>query len=313
MPQRSSLLPISLAFLCVAAICAALFLSNIVSVPAKVSRPDYVLTLALPQSGDLEISAADGGPDDGRPLVVIDPGHGGHDPGAVGGDVLEKEVVLSLAKALRDRLQESGAVRVALTRDDDRFLVVEERAEIARRLGGDLFVSIHADSAEGAGEASGASIYTLSSDATNRAAARFAARENRADEINGVVIDGDNQTVETILVELSQRRAAEEASNFAELIERGGRGTLVFREPARLSANLAVLKAPDMPSILFEAGFVSNPDEAKRLTSAEGRDAFALVMARAIEEYFRADPGRNSGAPTAAARGPSIGSVLGGW
>ena len=170
------------------------------------------------------------GPNDpNRPLVVIDPGHGGHDPGASGVDVVEKSLVLDLALALRDALLKQGDVRVALTRSDDRYLLHAERYEIARRLGADLFVSIHADSAGEASEVEGASIYTLSTRASSEAAARFAERENRADRINGQEISGQSDVVSTILVELSQRRTQEESREFADLIQREGEDTIRLR------------------------------------------------------------------------------------
>src|SRR5690606_35826943 len=121
-----------------------------------------------------------------RPLVVIDPGHGGHDPGAGEGALQEKRLTLSLAKALREKLLENGGIRVALTRDSDRYLLLEERSGIARRLNADLFISVHADSAERQ-DANGASIYTLSERGTSQTASRYAERENRADRINGVL------------------------------------------------------------------------------------------------------------------------------
>src|SRR5699024_7649035 len=139
-------------------------------------------------------------------LVVIDQGHGGHDPGASQGALQEKRLTLALSMALRDHPLESGGVRVALTRDTDRYLLLQERSGIARRLRADLFISIHADSAEDEG-ASGASIYTLSERGTSQAATRYAERENRADRINGVLLDDKGDAVSAILVDLSQRES----------------------------------------------------------------------------------------------------------
>ena len=251
----------------------------------------YVLRVELPPAGDdlplPEIAGQGAGSDDGnRPLVVIDAGHGGHDPGASNEGLQEKDLVLRLARALRARLLEAGDVRVALTRDEDRYLLHAERYEIARRLGADLFVSIHADSAGEASEVAGASIYTLSESASSEAAARFAERENRSDRINGQDIAGQSDAVNTILVELSQRRTQAESAEFASLIQREGEGTIRFHPQARRSAALKVLRAPDVPSVLYESGFISNADEAQRLASPEGRARFAEVMARAIRIYF---------------------------
>ncbi|MBU0670176.1 MAG: N-acetylmuramoyl-L-alanine amidase [Alphaproteobacteria bacterium] len=250
-----------------------------------------VLRVELPASDDgvplPEIAGEErGGEESDLPLVVIDPGHGGHDPGASSEGMQEKDLVLRLARALRDRLLERGDVRVALTRNEDRYLLHAERYEIARRLGADLFVSIHADSAGEATEVAGASIYTLSNDASSEAAARFAERENRSDRINGQEIAGQSDAVNTILVELSQRRTQAESAEFASLIQREGAGTIRFHPQPRRSAALKVLRAPDVPSVLYESGFITNADEAQRLASPEGRARFAEVMARAIRIYF---------------------------
>lgn len=316
MLSRASYLPIAGAFLAVLLVCLGLYQTPLLDAPRIGSRPDYVLKLQLPAPGEVDLPSIAGSGDASRPLVVIDAGHGGHDTGAISGNRQEKDIVLSLAKRLRDELLADGRVRVALTREDDRFLVLEERAEIARRLDADLFLSIHADSAGDITEAAGASIYTLSADASSQAAARYAARENSADIINGVHLERGNETVATILVELSQRRAVEEAGAFAQAIEEAGTGRIAFREPARRSAPFVVLKAPDIPSVLFEAGFISNAAEAQVLDSAEGRERFAEIMARAILNYFDAAPPAQDPEPAsrpaneAPSARPSIGSVL---
>jgi N-acetylmuramoyl-L-alanine amidase len=244
-----------------------------------------IARVTLPALGSVPaLPAVD--PDDGRPLVVIDAGHGGHDPGAAGQGLVEKALVLDLARILRDELEAEGGVRVALTRDDDSYLLHEERFEIARRLGADLFLSIHADSAGAASEVAGASIYTLSNEASSEAASRFSARENASDRLDGVELGDQNDTVSTILVELSQRRTQERSAEFARLIQREGDGLLRFHPQARRSAALKVLRAPDIPSVLFESGFITNEAEAERLASKEGKQRFAEVMARAIRIYF---------------------------
>ena len=245
----------------------------------------YVQRVTLPSaSDDLDLPSVSG--DEALPLVVIDAGHGGHDPGASGQGLVEKSLVLSLALALKHELEEQGGVRVALTRDDDRYLLHAERFEIARRLNADLFLSIHADSAGDASEVEGASIYTLSNEASSDAAARFAERENASDRLNGVNLSDQSDTVSTILVELSQRRTQEQSAEFARLIRREGDGVLRFHPQPIRSAALKVLRAPDVPSVLFESGFITNAAEAERLGSAEGREQFAQTMARAIRIYF---------------------------
>ncbi|MXP43505.1 N-acetylmuramoyl-L-alanine amidase family protein [Allopontixanthobacter sediminis] len=261
-------------------------------IPSAQPIPDYVLRIALPEAGKpVDLPQVYGPNDTSRPLLVIDPGHGGKDPGASNGGYREKDLVLALATALRDRLVQQGGIRVALTRSDDKFLVLEERFEIARRLDADLFLSIHADSTAEGSAASGASIYTLSSEASSEASARFAARENSADMVNGVVLGGQSDDVNAILVELSQRRVQQDSSEFAGLIVREGAGVLTFHPQPRRSAALVVLRAPDVPSILYEAGYINNPMDAERLASAEGRSRFADTMARAVRVYFARQAG----------------------
>lgn len=258
----------------------------------KPQTPDYVLRIALPEAGQPVDLPQVYGPDDrSRPLLVIDPGHGGKDPGASNGGYREKDLVLALAMALRDQLVEGGGIRVALTRSDDKFLVLQERSEIARRLDADLFLSIHADSTAEGNAASGASIYTLSAEASSEASARFAARENSADMVNGVALGGQSDDVNAILVELSQRRVQQDSSEIAGLIVREGAGVLSFHPQPRRSAALVVLRAPDVPSILYEAGYINNPEDAARLASPEGRARFAETMAQAVRVYFARQAG----------------------
>ena len=247
----------------------------------------YVIRFELPpvdqQTGLPDIL---GPADPSRPLVVIDPGHGGKDPGAGAGQLREKAITLALALALRDELLKRGGIRVALTRDRDTYVILEERSAIARRLGADLFVSIHADSTDGDGSANGATIYTLSDKGSNQAAERIAARENAADTINGVKLREQSNLVSSILVDLSQRETLSRSEEFARLILREGQGRLLFRERSEQSGAFVVLKAPDMPSVLFEVGYINNPEDAARLTSAAGRDTFAQVNASAIRVFF---------------------------
>ncbi len=257
---------------------------------------DYVVRVDLPQGHEsLGLPRIEGPLDAGRPLVVIDAGHGGKDPGAGTGGIREKDLTLALAKALRDELLAAGGIRVALTRDDDTYLVLPERSAIARRLGADLFISIHADSTESANGASGATVYTLSAKGSNEAAEKIAARENAADEINGVRIKEQSDAVSAILVDLSQRDTQARSEEFARLILREGQGRLPFRERSEQSAAFAVLKAPDLPSVLFESGYINNPADAARLSSAEGRATFASIVGTAVRAYFarqsQASPG----------------------
>ncbi|MCT2558735.1 N-acetylmuramoyl-L-alanine amidase [Tsuneonella sp. YG55] len=257
------------------------------TLPVPVLGRNYVLRFELPATGEqADLPRIYGPQDKSRPLVVIDAGHGGHDPGASAGGMREKDLVLGLADALRDELVRKGGIRVALTREDDRFLVLGERFAMARALGADLFLSIHADSSGDVDGVTGASIYTLSDAASSEAAARFAARENSADTVNGVTLGDKTDNVSTILVELAQRRTQADSAEFARLIAREGQGTLRFHPQPRRSASLAVLRAPDVPSVLYEAGFITDPGEAARMASPEGREQFAQVLGRAIRIYF---------------------------
>lgn len=259
---------------------------------------DYVVRLQLPPSGsEIGLPRISGPLDASRPLVVIDAGHGGHDPGAGSGALKEKTVTLRLAEALRDQLLEQGGIRVALTRDDDRFLLLPERAGIARRLKADLFISIHADSAPG-GEATGATVYTLSDRGSSDAAARLAADENRADTVNGVSLGSQSDVVNAILVDLSQRETEARSGEFARLVLREGAGRMNFREQGIQSAAFVVLKSADLPSVLFEAGYISNPADAAQLVSTEGRKTFAEVTAQAIRVFFARQVGGLATSPT---------------
>jgi len=224
--------------------------------------------------------------EEGRPLVVIDAGHGGVDPGAIGaGGLREKDATLRIARAIRDELAASGRVRVALTRDDDRFLALRERFGVARRLKADLFLSIHCDSV-GSESATGASAYTLSEVASDKEAARLATRENKADVIAGVDLGGEGDDVGSILIDLTQRETMNASAGFARLLGREAKPLMTVKPVFHRMASLMVLRAPDMPSVLFETGYVSNPADAAFLNSDEGRDRIARAVRRAVEVYF---------------------------
>lgn len=235
------------------------------------------------------------GPADARlPLIVIDAGHGGHDPGAINSvsGTREKDVTLGLARAIRAELVETGRVRVALTRDVDRYLVLQDRYEIARKLKASLFISIHADAAENT-EARGGTVYTLSEVASDREAQRLAARENRADIINGVNLGGEDKEVSSILIDLTQRETMGVAASFAKLLIREAQPKMILREKPHKFASFIVLKAPDMPSVLFETGYISNVDDADFLSSAEGQQKVARAVTSAVQAHFARRLARN--------------------
>ncbi len=248
----------------------------------------YSVTVPIGQPKPALPLPAIAGPDNPRlPLVVIDAGHGGHDPGATSphSGKQEKDITLAIAKAIRDDLVAGGRVRVALTRADDRFLVLEERYGIARRLKADLFLSIHADAAANE-EAHGASIYTLSEVASDREAARLAARENKANIINGVDLGAHSGAVSSILLDLTQRETMNVASDFARLLQREASDEVTFRTTAHRFASFVVLKAPDTPSVLFETGFLSNKDDADFLSSRAGQQKVARGVRDAVQIHF---------------------------
>ncbi len=251
------------------------------------SAPGVTIPLAPPSADALgPLPAVTRARGEDPPLVVIDPGHGGRDPGASSqfSASPEKEVTLALARAIRDALARTGRVRVALTRDDDTYLVLEERYEIARRLEADLFISIHADAAPANDQAHGATIYTLSEVASDREAALLAQRENAAGLLPTQMNPDPN--VNLILIDLAQRESMDRSAEFARLLYREAGTTFPFRPNWHRFAAFIVLKAPDIPSILFESGYLTNERDAAYLQSDEGQRQIADGMRRAIEAHF---------------------------
>ena len=248
----------------------------------------YSVRIPLPKPSKAPpLPKIEGPNDDTRPLVVIDAGHGGHDPGAISphDGTRESKVTLQVARAIRDELLKTGRVRVALTRDSDTFLVLQERYGIARRLGADLFISVHADAAASQ-TARGATIYTLSEVASDREAARLAARENKADILNGVNLADAPSDVSSILIDLTQRETMNLSADFARLLRREGDAKMNFRTDSHRFASLMVLKAPDVPSVLLETGYVSNADDIALLNSSAYRRRIAESVSQAVTVFF---------------------------
>lgn len=264
------------------------WLARAADMAPRARRRMHGITVPIPPvAGGVALPPVQGPQDASRPLVVIDAGHGGHDPGAISREdgIREKDITLAIAQAIRDRLLEAGRFRVALTRDDDRFLVLQERYGMARKLNADLFISVHADSADNE-EAKGATVYTLSETASDREAARLAARENKADIINGVNLGAQSGDVSSILIDLTQRETMNVSANFARLLQREASPLMPFRSTYHRYASLMVLKATDTPSVLFETGYLSNAEDIAFLTSRQGRDRIARGVARAVEVHF---------------------------
>ncbi len=225
---------------------------------------------------------------DTRPLVVLDPGHGGIDNGtkAPSGE-LEKDIVLDFAQRVRERLEKPGKYRVLMTRTDDTFIPLADRVRIARNAGAALFVSIHADSLpHNEGDAQGATVYTLSDKATDSEAQRLAEEENRADVIAGVDLKDQPDDVAGILLDLAQRETKAFSLQFAhKLVGDMKAATRLHKEPLK-SAGFRVLRAPDVPSVLVELGYVSNKQDLQSLVSDAWRDRTAASMAQAIDAFF---------------------------
>ncbi len=223
-----------------------------------------------------------------KPVVILDPGHGGIDPGTASADgVTEKEVVLAFAKTLRQKLEAKGDYQVYLTREGDTFLALRERVDFAQSKGANLFVSIHADSfPKHANEASGATVYTLSERASDDEAKELAAKENFSDAIAGVELPTDrDEVVANILIDLAQRETQNRSIVFARSVV-GEMSAAELHRKSLKSAGFRVLKSPDVPSVLLELGFLSNPDDEKRLTSETWRAAMAEKVGAAIDAYF---------------------------
>jgi N-acetylmuramoyl-L-alanine amidase len=224
---------------------------------------------------------------DSRPLIIIDPGHGGVDNGTQASGESEKNLVLAFGLALRDRIEKSGKYRVVMTRSDDTFIPLDDRVKIARNQSAALFVSIHADALpKHEGEAEGATIYTLSDKASDAEAARLAETENKADAIGGVNLTEEPTEVADILIDLAQRETRTYANRFARLLASEMKNSArMYKHPLK-SAGFRVLKAPDVPSVLVELGYVSNKSDLEHLVSDNWRAKTVGSMAQAIDIFF---------------------------
>ena len=229
-----------------------------------------------------------------RPTIVLDPGHGGVDPGAIGaGGTHEKEITLAMAREVRRQLEQTGRYRVQMTRDEDTFVRLRDRIAIARQHSADLFISIHADSM-GNRETRGASIYTLSENASDSEAAALAARENRADIIAGVDLSRESRDVTSILIDLAQRETMNHSIVLArDLVREMGREIQLLPVNPHRFAGFAVLRAPDVPSVLIELGYLSNPLEEGLLNRPHHRAKVAAGIVRAVDAYFARNPRRS--------------------
>jgi N-acetylmuramoyl-L-alanine amidase len=225
---------------------------------------------------------------DTRPVVVLDPGHGGIDTGthAPSGEH-EKNLVLAFATTLRDKLEKTGKYRVVMTRSDDTFVQLADRVRFARAQQAQLFISIHCDAlARGGGAADGATVYTLSDQASDAEAQRLADAENRADIIAGVNLADEPGDIADILIDLAQRETKSFSSAFARsVVNEFKNAARLHKNPLR-SAGFRVLKAPDVPSVLIELGYVSNAADLKQLISDQWRSRTSEAVTQAVHTYF---------------------------
>ena len=219
-------------------------------------------------------------------LVMLDPGHGGPDPGAIGvSGVQEKEITLEVARKVRRMLELTGRYKVMLTRDEDVYVPLRKRYQLAEAAGAELFISLHADINSNP-RLRGTSIYTLSENASDREAAALAAKENRSDAIAGIDLSNQSDAVASFLIELRQRQTMNESALFSEsLIQEVASSSKLLRNTHRF-AGFAVLKSPDVPSVLMELGYLSNRQDEKVLTDPRHQEKMARSILRATDEFF---------------------------
>ena len=236
---------------------------------------------------------------DARRIIVIDPGHGGIDPGALGvrGNQ-EKSITLAVARELARQLNASKRYRVVLTRDEDKFMALRDRVAFARHAGAELFISLHADSHPDAGTR-GASVYTLSEDASDKESAALASKENKSDVIGGMDLTSQDRNVASILIDLAQRETMNRSKSFAAMLthELTNSDVLLLRNTHRY-AGFAVLTAPDVPAVLLELGYLSNPGDEGLLLNRAHQQRLARAIMKAADAYFAAS------SPTVAADAP---------
>ena len=220
-----------------------------------------------------------------KKIIVLDPGHGGKDPGAIGySGVYDKNITLAMAKELKVILEKEG-YKVHLTRSTDIFIPLRDRVKIARKYNADLFMSIHADSAVNR-SAKGLSVYTLSETASDKEAAALAERENKADVVAGLNLLEHSKEVSDILINLAQRETMNRSSEFASFMVQEMRKSVKLRDNTHRFAGFAVLKAPDVPSVLLEMGYLSNRTEERLLKQKDYRRKLAVSTSKAVEKYF---------------------------
>lgn len=262
----------------------------------KTSEEAFLKTLAEDQTASAAAVAEAGEAAAQQPetkpakhVIVIDPGHGGMDPGAVGlNRIKEKDVVLAVGDKLRDALENTGQFEVIMTRNSDKFLSLPERVAVARNHSADLFIALHADTVRGPA-ASGATIYTLSDTASDAEAEALAEKENRADIIHGIDLGAKSEEVADILIDLVQRKSKHHALVFARKAVSEMKKVTVFTGKPLRSAGFVVLKAPDVPSVLVELGYLSTRQDAEQLVNPKWQAKVAGALAAAVARHFAAE------------------------
>ncbi|MDR6954297.1 N-acetylmuramoyl-L-alanine amidase [Ancylobacter sp. 3268] len=260
----------------------------------KVDRATFLKAVAAPVRSLPDIAGSrpePAAPGDVRPVVVIDPGHGGIDPGATNAafGAVEKELTLKIGLMLRAKLEKTGRYRAVMTRDDDTYVALGQRVEIAREAKARLFISLHADSLSARdGDVRGATIYTLSDRASDAESQRLADTENKSDKIAGLDLSEEPADVAGILFDLAQRETRNFSAAFARTLANHVESTARMHKSPLKSAGFRVLKAPDVPSVLFELGYLSSRKDLELMTSDEWQSKVTDAMTTAIEAYFTA-------------------------
>lgn len=224
-----------------------------------------------------------------KPVVVIDAGHGGIDPGAITkSGIQEKDIVFAFAKTLKRKIAATGRYKPVMTRTIDTYMALRDRVEFGRRMDGALFISLHADALPGRNrkEVAGATVYTLSERASDEAAKAMAAKENRADIIAGVELPEESNEVTNILIDLAQRETKNHSITFADTLLKSLKGVTRLNKKPHRFAGFAVLKAPDVPSVLFELGYLTHPEDQKLLQSREWRERVAAAVTKAVDKFL---------------------------
>lgn len=242
---------------------------------------------AVPEIREDTVAPRVAGPVDGRPVIVLDPGHGGIDTGAIGvGQTVEKDVVFAFTRQLRDKLEAGGRFRVVMTRDSDVFVSLRDRVKIAQAHNASLFVSIHADTLVVSPEVRGMTVYTSADRASDAESARLAEAENKADSVAGLDPNEDPEEVAGILSDLTRRETRTYSHLFARtLVGQITAASRLNKNPQR-SAGFWVLRAPDVPSVLVELGYLSSKSDVQLLTQAEWRDKAAESIATSIGSFL---------------------------